>query len=424
MIAAPVGVIDLVSGLIGTRAGSDDPGQINELGGIDAYFDGVDDQYTLPNNPAFDSSQDFTVVWECALKSFTDSTATIVMFYSASTKAARLLYSSSTGSELSIVDNVTILARMAKPPSVSMTDRHWGVWSYTSGVGHRVWINGDECADNGTGIFSSRTNSRRIGGSSSAVDDFNGGIRQVRRYSRAWSQEDAIAFWHPSTRDGLLFGFQHRPTVVGGDLYASAAGGSVASGSAQITASYDLAGVGIALADGTAGLTGSVSLSAAGASFSSGTAGLTALVSISAAGLAEAAGQAGLAMGTFLAAAGAAQASGNAALAARLEALAAGAAESSGSAHLLATLLFSASGGAISSGSADLQSVVAISADGFVEAMGAGTLWLRVDLAAAGAAEASGSAGVGLLLGAVLIPDSRYVARLARRAYRVALPTR
>lgn len=423
LVATPVGMVDLVSGLVGTRVNTADPGRINELGGLDAFFDGDGDQYTFPNNDPFDTSLDFTLVWECELTAFVDASQTIAVFYSTGNGAVRLSYNNATTSDLFVRDGTVLVARVAKPTGVSMFERHWGVWSFAAGSGSRVWINGSECADNGTASGAATTNSHRVGGSSVTSQDFNGGIRQVRRYRRAWSEEEATAFWNPATRDSVLLGFGHRPFLVGGSTYLSASGGSVASGSAPLTASYALAAVGVALAIGTASFTASVPLSAAGASISSGSAGATALVSISAAGLAEAAGQAGLSNTVLLAAAGAAQASGNAALATRLEALADGAAESSGSASLLATLTFSASGGAIASGSADLQSVIAISADGFVEAMGSGTLWLRVDLAAAGAAQASGSAGMGLLLGSVLIPDARYVARLARRSYRVALPT-
>jgi hypothetical protein len=423
LVATPVGMVDLVSGAVGARVNTADPGRINELGGLDAFFDGYGDQYTFPNNDPFDTSVDYTIVWECELTGFVDIGPCLSVFFSAGGAAARLAYNKTTGSDILMADGTVLLARIAKPPEVSMTERHWGVWAFTAGSGHRVWINGLLCADNGTVTPAATANSHRVGGSSVTSHDFNGGIRQVRRYRRAWSEDEAIAFWHPATRDGLLSGFSHSPSLVGGYAYPAATGGSVASGSASLTTSYALTAVGVSLAGGTASVTASVSLSAAGASISSGSAGATALVSISAAGLAEAAGQAGLSNTVLLAAAGAAQASGNAALATRLEALADGAAESSGSASLLATLTFSASGGAIASGSADLQSVIAISADGFVEAMGSGTLWLRVDLAAAGAAQASGSAGMGLLLGSVLIPDARYVARLARRSYRVALPT-
>ncbi len=315
IIAAPVGLIDLVSGEIGTRSGSGDPGQVNELGGVDAYFDGADDQYTLTNNPAFDSSQDFTVVWECVHEGFTtDTTQVIVSYYSASGGAARLVYSSAVASNLAMIDGATLLGRFAKPDSVSLTERHWGVWSYAAAVGHSVWINGEDCPTNGTGSFGTRPNSHRVGGSDAVAYDFNGAIRQARRYSRAWSKEEALTFFLPETRDSVLRGFDHRPIIVGGVYSVAADGVSVASGSAQIAASYALAGVGIAIATGTAALIGSVALSAAGASFSAGTAAAVAGAELIVSGLSECAGQAYLAVDALLVAFGVADCLGSAAL--------------------------------------------------------------------------------------------------------------
>lgn len=311
IIATPMGMIDLVSMAVGTRVGTEDPGVANEFGAVDSFFDGDGDQYTFPNNTAFDTTADFTIVWECQLSSFVDANPCISSFYSASGFAARLAYGSASGSDLLMADGVTLLARMARPTGVSMTDRHWGVWSFNPGSGHRVWINGGQCTDNGTTTPSNTANSRRVGGSGVATQDFNGAIRQIRRYNVSWSEERALAFYAPETSDSLLIGSAHSP-FISGMRTAAGSGSSVASGSASLTASYVLTAVGVALAGGTASLTGSVSLSAAGASFSSGSAGATALVSISAAGLAEAAGQAGLSLGALLFAFGYAQASGNA----------------------------------------------------------------------------------------------------------------
>ena len=312
IVATPSGMVDLVSGAVGARVNTADPGRINELGGLDAFFDGDGDQYTFPNNDPFDTSLDFTIVWECELTAFVDTGPCISAFFSAGSGAVRLAYGSTGGSDLLMADGTVLLARIARPPEVSMTERHWGVWSFTAGSGHSVWINGLLCADNGTVSPSSTTNSRRVGGSSVTSQDFNGGIRQVRRYRRAWSEDEAMAFWHPATRDGLLLGFSHRPSLVGGYAYPAATGGSVASGSASLTTSYALTAVGVSVASGTANLIASVPLSAAGASISSGSAGATALVSISAAGLAEASGQAWLLSAVLLSADGAAHASGNA----------------------------------------------------------------------------------------------------------------
>lgn len=424
LISTPVGMVDLVTGDHGTRSGSADRGGVLWTGGKAAYFDGVDDKYTFASEFRIDETKPFTVAWECHSYGFIDDHQVVATLRTTGTYSLRISYSTLAGyTDICLQSNTTAsVCRFALPAEVGIYDYHRAAVVY-DGSQYLLYLNGHVIPSAGVSPVFPRINDfTRVGGTNASYTDFFGAVRQVLVYSLALSSDEAVMF-STDTGDRLLLPFSGALWIPELAIGIAASGAGLASGTASLAANYNLGAIGLSLASGTASLTASVPLSAAGASISSGSAGTTALVSISAAGLAEAAGQAGLDSSTLLAAAGAAQASGNAALATRLEALAAGAAESSGSASLLATLTFSASGGAIASGSADLQSVIAISADGFVEAMGSGTLWLRVDLAAAGAAQASGSAGMGLLLGSVLVPDARYVARLARRSYRVALPT-
>ena len=418
IVPTPWGMQDLCALAMGVRNGAGPPALMGPGGGLEQEFVSTsDNQFLFSALSSIDNTGPWSFCWVSVLTSFSVIAPHIAIFPSTPGNT-RFGYQSG----YFYLNTEAIRKRWDFPDGVVVLNQpHRGVITHDGAGTYRTWINGNACPALGDGTPSMSASATRIGGTSDSTTRWNGTISEVRRYDRELAEDEALAFADEHYGRKIFLDLERAPQFFLPAMRAE--GAAVSSGSAALTTTYQLAGVGIALAGGTASLTGSVSLSAAGASFSSGSAGVTALVSISAAGLAEAAGQAGLSSGTFLAAAGSAQASGNAALAARLEALAAGAAESSGSANLLATLVFSASGGALASGSADLQSVVAISADGFVEAMGAGTLWLRVDLAAAGAAEASGSAGIGLLLGAVLIPDARYVARLARRAYRVALPT-
>ena len=316
VIATPMGMVDLVSNAIGVRAGSSDSGIVNEFGGVSAYFDGDGDLYNFPDNSDFVGTDDFSIVWESEMYGFVDSTQCISTFFSASGYAARLCYGNGAGADLWMTDGTSFFARMLMPSGVDITSPHYGVWSFTAGVGHRAWVNGKECSVTGTLSPSTQANKRRVGGgSSSAVNDFNGSIRQVRRYIRAWTEEEAISFGFPGAQDRLLIGHKHRPyRSPGGTFAISGSGHSVASGSAQITVSYPLAGVGIALAGGTADITGSVSLIAAGAAFGEGTAAPMVVANLIAYGFSESAGQAYLVVEALLVAFGVAECLGSAAL--------------------------------------------------------------------------------------------------------------
>ncbi len=249
------------------------------------------------------------------------------------------------------------------------------------------------------------------------------------------------------------------PAAGGGStLNASASGGSVASGSANLAAQIALAGVGVSVAGGSANAGASVPLSAAGIATATGSATPAATITINASGLAQAAGSAGLSASVLLAGAGAAQAAGNATLAAQLNALAAGAAQAGGSANLsggapgelnasgqaqasgsavLSVTIglqasgaaqaggsasgsasapgqVSASGGAAAGGAATWSVTASITAAGFVQSMGAGQLTISVNLVAMGAAVASGAANLGQP-GAGLESDSKFIIRAAAR---------
>ena len=84
------------------------------------------------------------------------------------------------------------------------------VWSFAGGAFSpifaycldgwgRVLVSGTQPA-----VLASITDETRVGGSSAATTDWNGSIRQVRLYSRGWTQEEAFAFWNPSTRDSIF----------------------------------------------------------------------------------------------------------------------------------------------------------------------------------------------------------------------------
>lgn len=283
-MAAPQGMVDLATGLVATRSGSADPGRMNADGSLDAYFDGVDDQYSFSTDGAAVSvSTAFTVVWEAELDSFSDTYPILVHFRTGlSNSPLRIFYSSDTGyDDITVGYDSSNKHAFLMPSGISRTgERHWGVWSYngqgfTTTGNHRLWINGQDCSITTATSLASVTDDNRVGGSSAATSDWNGSIRQVRLYDREWAQDEAIRFWHPSSRDSLF----RQPSPItffstsGGDIVVSGGAATSATGSLGPSLSASVEGSSTTAAAGaltpsvgaTAALSGSSTTSAAGA---------------------------------------------------------------------------------------------------------------------------------------------------------------
>jgi hypothetical protein len=242
---------------------------------------------------------------------------------------------------------------------------------------------------------------------------------------RAFSDDYAIAI---SANPWQIFedeeDYVFVPAAGGGStLNASASGGDVASGSADLSAQVALASVGVSTASGAATLAASVPLSAVGLAVAAGSATPSATVTISAAGLAQAAGQAGLSASVLAQAAGAAEASGNAELAAQLDALATGAAQAGGSANLSggAAGSLSASGAAIAAGTAVLSVTVGLQAAGSALASGTATGSANApgQVSATGGATAGGS---GVMSARVSITAAGFVQAMGQGAFSATVP--
>lgn len=213
-VAIPGGMMDLVSGTIGTRAGTADPTRSNELGRLDAYFDGNADQYAFDATSLISTSAPFTVVWEAVNDALTPDTYQILgSALGAGTGGWSIGYTSASGytdihfgsSSASWVEGRVSLAGIA---SVS-GERHWGVLTYngagaTTLTNFAVFLNGVAPTVSSGNALSNITDSNRVGGSNLTNTDWNGSVRQWRVYNRAWSQDEAVRFWHQSSRDSLF----------------------------------------------------------------------------------------------------------------------------------------------------------------------------------------------------------------------------
>lgn len=214
-IATPFGFYDLKQGLLATRTGVADAFTASQYGGLDAAYNSSADGHLFPAGKALDYTQPFTIVWEAQLNSFAVNYPEICTIYGGGTNLSLLLfYSNQAGySDLTIgkSNDVSTLQYNAQMPSgVSVTgERHWGVWSYIGGgfgttANHSCWINGQDANIPGhPGGLASVTDQTTIGGISSTTW-WDGQIRQLRWYDRAWAKDEAIAFWHPATRDSIF----------------------------------------------------------------------------------------------------------------------------------------------------------------------------------------------------------------------------
>ena len=242
MIATPAGMRDLINpSITPTRAGSADSGAITRSGKYAASFDGVDDQYQFGSTVTVDVGAPFTIVWQSELTAFVDS---YPVCFTARTGIAnspvRCFYTTDASYNDITVGYATSNAHaFLVPDGLSLTnDEHFGVWAYngggfSNGSNHSMWINGRPCALTTTFNLGSVTDDTRIGGSSAPTTDWNGYIRQVRVYNRAWAEAEAYRFWDPRTRDNLfkrsarIYSF---PVAGGGTTITCTPANAVASG--------------------------------------------------------------------------------------------------------------------------------------------------------------------------------------------------
>jgi hypothetical protein len=218
-VATPMGMVDLVNAIIGTRGGTEDPGRITEYGGMDAYFDGNGDSYAFGTDIFLAVGSPFTIVWESfseqigsgfdrypCIGTFTRGTAN---------QPFRIVYSDD-GAYDDIVVGYTDVGGNADawtlPTGITRTGmRHWGVWAYNGGTfstdaNHSMWVNGEACTNTGTpGGLANITDTTIIGKTNNlTTTDWYGGIRQVRLYTREWTQADAVRFASAAYRDSLF----------------------------------------------------------------------------------------------------------------------------------------------------------------------------------------------------------------------------
>lgn len=208
-VAQPGGMIDLVRGTIGARADTADPSRTNELGTLDAYFDGNADQYNFGSTPTVNVAADYTIVWEAYLDAIGggggDTYPGIAIFARGASDPLRLGYSSDTG-----YDDIYVGTRggfqqsFLLPSGITKTlQRHWGVLTSLGGT-RSAWVNGAPCTATTAGSLAVITDDTRVGGTSGTTSDWFGAIRQVRFYERSWSEDEAVRFFNPSTRDSLF----------------------------------------------------------------------------------------------------------------------------------------------------------------------------------------------------------------------------
>lgn len=210
-VAVPGGMMDLVRGTIGTRADTADPSRPNELGTLDAYFDGNADQYAFGATPTISVASDYTIVWEAHLDAIgnvpvtSDAYPGIAIFARGASDPLRIGYSSDVS-----YDDIYVGTRggfqqaFLLPSGITKTGmRHWGVLTSLGGT-RSAWVNGAPCTATTAASLAVITDDTRVGGTSGTTSDFLGSIRQVRFYERAWSEDEAVRFYEPASRDALF----------------------------------------------------------------------------------------------------------------------------------------------------------------------------------------------------------------------------
>lgn len=200
VVATPDGMVDLVLGIVGTASGSAGASRINERGTLESYFDGNGDQFSFGSANTINITADFTIVWEVyfdGMGGANDAYPGIGIFARGAADPFRLGYSTDAA-----YDDIYFGTRGGTqhayllPSGLTKTlQRHLGVLSYTAGVGYSVWVNGQACTSTTCGSLATITDDTRVGGTSGTTSDVFGGIRQVRRYSRAWTEAEAVRLW-------------------------------------------------------------------------------------------------------------------------------------------------------------------------------------------------------------------------------------
>lgn len=283
IVAAPMGMFNLVSRRSGFRSGSEDPGW-QSAEGYAAWFDGDGDAYSFSNNTPVDAALPFAIVWESKIEGITDSSGTIALFLSAAGGGIRLLIRSP--GRFYLCDSGSVPGGFDPPSGTLYTDHICGVWSYDPAIGHQAWINGEPCIAVAPITLSTRSNQMRIGASNVTNEDLFGGLTQVRLYRRAWTREEAIDFWCPNTRDALFRASGLGPAgAFGIRLYGDAS--AQTTGTAQLTTQIKITGAAASAAVANGSLTTQVRLSGAAASVAVANGVLTTQIRLSGAALAQ-----------------------------------------------------------------------------------------------------------------------------------------
>lgn len=258
MVAVPGGMMDLVRGTIGTRADTADPSRTNELGTLDAYFDGNADQYNFGSTPTVNIANDWTIVWESYLDAIGggggDTYPGVAIFARGASDPLRLGYSSDVSyDDIYVGTRSGTQSSFLLPSGITKTlQRHWGVLTSVGGT-RLAWVNGQACTATTSGSLAVITDDTRVGGTSGTTSDWFGAIRQVRFYERAWSEDEAVRFFQPASRDSL-FGPRRRRAYLGATTAVPNNGSGTASATGAATGQgYNLHyGSGSASATGTA----------------------------------------------------------------------------------------------------------------------------------------------------------------------------
>jgi hypothetical protein len=302
-IQTPMGMYDVFQGLTSSRTGVNDPPRMSSLGTIDGQFSGSDGPYRFTGCKALDFTQPFTIVWESELDSFSTQYPQICTTYGNGADLQTLVFYSQTAhySDISVgkpnAGGVpTFYATV--PSGIAVTgERHWGVWSFSGGgfntIGnHAIWINGQPCAlVSNTDGFASIPDEFAVGGINALTASYwTGGIRQVRVYGRAWALDDALAFWHPATRDSLFVPEPRcaRSPAAGGAAALAGSAAAQASASGTITAQVPLVGAATTVVTATGALTTQHKLSGAATVNVSASGSLSITVALTGAALANA----------------------------------------------------------------------------------------------------------------------------------------
>jgi hypothetical protein len=213
-VAVPGGMVDLVGGAYGTRVGTADPSRSNEVGTLDAYFDGISDSYTFGSTALIpNTTSPFTVVAEVHLDgigSGFDSYPVAITLAVTGTNAFRVFYALDDAYD-DISFGAASPSRAVLLPSglTKIGQRHWLVFAYNgvslgSDSSWNVWVNGQLCTFTTGNSIALITNENRVGGTSASATDWYGAIRQVRLYDRVWGGDLAARFYDPATRDSLF----------------------------------------------------------------------------------------------------------------------------------------------------------------------------------------------------------------------------